>query len=79
MRSLSDELPKSPWTRFAIGFFFVGLFIFLAETIYRSGSEYSIWDAAAIAAVAGVIAGVLSAFGRKWLSFIMEFFIWLGF
>jgi len=74
MSSPSDDLPKSPWTRFAIGFSVAAFFMFLAVFLYGGGSKDEFSDALTAAVVCGSLVGVLSAFGKKWLSFFIELF-----
>jgi hypothetical protein len=74
MSSPSDDLPKSPWTRFAVGFSVAAFFTFLAVLLYGGGSRDEFLEAATAAVVSGSAVGVLSAFGKKWLSFFIELF-----
>jgi hypothetical protein len=74
MSSPSDDLPKSPWTRFGIGFSVAAFFTFFSVFLYGGGSKVEFLEAFTAAVVCGFAVGVLSAFGKKWLSFLIELF-----
>ena len=78
MNSSSDDLPKSPRTRFVIGFSIAALLTFFGFFLYSGGSKDEFLESSTAAVICGFVVGLLSAFGKKWLSFFLEFFTWFS-
>lgn len=73
MRATNDDLPDHPAKRFVVGFMVLGLATFAAFAFYCSEGIRDVKIAAALGFIAGLIGGVLSAFGKKILSCIISF------
>ena len=74
MKTAADDLPESPWGRLAAGFAIGALFTFFGLLLY--GDSFS--DSCLAAFFFGFICGILSAFGKKMLQFIVTLFTEFG-
>lgn len=71
MTSQDDALPDCPWKRFAWGFSIGAAVTFICVFLYSSRFSEGAADGGAAALLVGIPAGVISAFGKKALRWII--------
>ena len=73
----NDVLPKSALGRFAIGFFAAGVIVFFVIALLPPNHDLK--NAGLAALFFGPMAGIVSAWGKKWLELVIALFTRFGF
>lgn len=66
-----DTLPDKPLKRFLFGFGAVGVVTFVVVLLHGDSLKRAIMEASVAAVVLGLFAGMLSAFGKKLLRYVL--------
>lgn len=75
-----QDLPSSRTSRFLTGFAVGGGFSFLGVLLYSFGesAKTAFEQALALGLLIGLFTGIVSAVGKRWLNFCVEFFTRFG-